>query len=86
MKGMLLLLVAAVALAACGTNPVAPTSQKVVRPAFDETVADAPIADAPPEKGGVLPPCEKGSPAFFAIIEHAPPEVFARLCAEKPAP
>jgi hypothetical protein len=77
-------------LAACnGTNPVAPTSPKVVGTTFDVQAAeDAAIeeqpADAPTDEkvNRLLPPCDKGSPAMFAIVEHAPPEVFARLCAK----
>jgi hypothetical protein len=91
MNRNLILAAGLVWLAACnGANPVAPTSPKVVETTFDvqaaETAAfeeqpvDAPIDEALDKS---KPPCDKGSPAMLAIVEHAPPEVFARLCAEK---
>ena len=91
MKRNLILVAGLVWLAACnGTNPVAPTSPKVVGTTLDvqaaedaaivEQPVDAPIDEALDKS---KPPCDKGSPAMPAIVVHAPPEVFARLCAEK---
>lgn len=90
MKGKMILIAGTVSLAACnGSSAVAPTIDASARRSLDELAVVAP-ADLPEDKDRtkrVLPPCSpKGtkSNAFFAITDHAPPEVFAMLCLEKP--
>jgi 6,7-dimethyl-8-ribityllumazine synthase len=90
-----MIFVAALALlGACNAvDSTAPGRQAVVRAVFDDEVTDAATAggvtadDAGAKKGkkeNFPGPCDNPQ-AAQAISEHAPPEVFARLCGGKPA-
>ena len=82
-RSSFLLVASALALTACSAaDSMAPNQKSVPAVARDEQVSTDVIDAA--SGAASSPVCTKGTPASQAVAQHAP-EVFVRLCAEKPA-